>query len=203
MVYMSRQVTDRLTNDLVILGGLIGNEIAELFTSRLCASFGRPIFRFNDVGTMDVTLDTHSVEGFDLQVSRAGTITRDLGAVVIWRNPFTDDWRRAIMCIGFSSYGTADAARWVFEELIPADTKDWIKTFKRYRNVRRSVRRRECCLVLLEFRYGGGSPQVPLGSPKLLYFVNFADPTDSLRQRAFRLRIPTKRRVPSPNNLGG
>jgi hypothetical protein len=37
-VYMSRQVTGALTNDLVILGRLIGNEIAELFTSHLCDS---------------------------------------------------------------------------------------------------------------------------------------------------------------------
>jgi hypothetical protein len=107
---MSRQVTDALTNDLVILGGLIGNEIAENFTSRLCDWFGSPIFHFNDVGTMDVSLDSYRVEGFDLQLNKAGTINRDLGAVVIWRNPFADDWRRAVMCIGFSTYGTADAA---------------------------------------------------------------------------------------------
>jgi hypothetical protein len=181
-VYMSRQVTDDLTNDLVILGGLIGNEIAEKFTSQLCGLFGRTIFRFNDVGTMDVSLDSYSVEGFDLQLDKAGTINRDLGAVVIWRNPFTDDWRRAIMCIGFSSYGTADAARWVFEQLIPSSIGVWVKTFKRYRTARRSVRRRECCLVLLEFQYSGGPLQISLGAPKLRYFGHFADPADSRKK---------------------
>lgn len=177
-VYMSRQVTDALTNDLVILGGLLGNEIAENFTSRLCDWFGRPIFHFNDVGTMDVSLDSYRVEGFDLQLNKAGTINRDLGAVVIWRNPFTDDWRRAVMCIGFSTYGTADAARWVFEQLIPGSIAVWVKTFKRYRHARRAVRRRECCLALLEFQYGGEHLQVPLGSPKLRYFGHFDDPAD-------------------------
>jgi len=186
-VYMSRQVTDTLTNDLVILGGLIGNEIAESFTSRLCNSFGREIFRFNDVGTMDVVLDSFSVQDFDLQLDKAGTITRDLGAVIVWRNPFSDSWRRAVMCIGFSTYGTADAARWVFEELIPASIGVWLKTFKRYRNARRSLRRRECCLALLEFQYSGGSLQIPLGVPKLRYFGHFADPMGSLRERLFRL----------------
>jgi hypothetical protein len=181
-VYMSRQVTDTLTNDLVILGGLKGNEIAETFAAKLCDSFGRPIFRFNDESTMDVSLDSYSVEGYDLQLDKTGTINRDLGAVVIWRNPFTDDWRRAVMCIGFSTYGTADAARWVFEQLIPGSTAVWVKTFKRYRSARRAVRRRECCLALLEFQYGGGHLQVPLGAPKLRYFGHFADPEDSRKK---------------------
>ena len=184
---MSRQVTDALSNDLVILGGLIGNEIAESFTARLCEAFDRPIFHFNDVDTMDVTLDGYTVEGFDLQLNKAGTITRDLGVVIIWRNPFTDDWRRAVMCIGFSTYGTADAAQWVFEELIPGNIGVWVKTFKRYGRARRCVRQRECCLALLEFQYGGGPLQVPLGIPKLRYFGHFTDPTDSLQREALAL----------------
>lgn len=186
-VYMSRQVANPLTNDLVILGGLIGNEIAELFVSHLCDSFGRTIFSFNDVGTMDVTLDNHIVEGYNLHLTSAGSITRDLGAVIIWRNPFSVAWRRAIMCIGFSSYGTADAARWVFRELIPISATDWIKTFGQYSNIRRAVHRKECCLILLEFQYSGSaSSQASVGSPELRYFGHFPDPTGVRRQILFR-----------------
>ena len=182
-VFISRQVTDRLTNDIVILGGLIGNEIAELFTSQLCDSFGREIFGFNDVGTLDVTLDNYVVKDYKLSLNSDGTLSRDLGAVIIWRNPFTPDWRRAIMCIGFSTYGTADAARWVFSELIPTSPQDWIRSFRRYSRIRRAMHRKELCMALLEFQYSSGSLQVPLGSPKLRHFASFPDPSVPRQRR--------------------
>jgi hypothetical protein len=174
-VSMSKQLVDRLENDLVILGGLRGNEVAEAFVEEVNIRRPGAIAFDDDPRAMTISIPGWSVPEYNLDIDADGYIQRDLALVVAWRNPFAGEpWRRGIMCVGFSSYGTAEAARWLFSTVIPSSPRAWFSTSEpSMRRLRRGMRRKELCLAVIEIRYRHTPLPTPLGVPIIRYVTSF------------------------------
>lgn len=180
-VFMSKQATNEpLIEDLVILGGLRGNELAEEFAAELNAR--RPgLIVFDDTpGVMTVGIPGCVIPNYDLAIDADGYARRDLALVVAWRNVRAGYlWRRSFMCVGLSSYGTAEAARWLFGSVIavgsscPSSRRD-----QTMRGFRGGLRRRDCCLAIIEMRYGAGPLPAVLGVPVIRHSVTVELPRD-------------------------
>ena len=164
-----------LTNDLVIFGGLDGNQIAQLFFDSVREAFAPHAheLEFADTPPMTNAIPGLSRRDYDQNLASDSLIPgRDLGLVIVWRNPFTSDWRRGILCIGLTSYGTREAADWFFNEVIPPRSVTiirelWAALPLRFRSpaadagrlsdlrrLRRGLRRRTTCtFAVVEVRY--------------------------------------------------
>ena len=166
-VFMSKQVATRLANHLVILGGLRGNEIAEEFVAQLNARHGG-LIEFDDTpDVMSIAIPGWNAAGYDLAIDTHGYIRRDLALVVVWRNPLAGpEWRRAIMCVGFTSYGTAEAARWVFAQVVPSSARALFSSQDAsMRSFRRGLRQKKCCLAVIEMSYRASPVPSAIGEP--------------------------------------
>jgi hypothetical protein len=84
----------------------------------------------------------------------------DYGLVIFWRNPDQEDsFRRVILCVGGSSYGTGDSVRFVFDNLLLGSVGSTLRMVRTSRRVMRSIlselrHHTNCVFVLLAFEYG-------------------------------------------------
>lgn len=169
----------------VILGGIERNTAALRFVQELVNHFGAGVILWRDEpkqtdtdNTIDVGIPWVSrtkprgfrrralrpIKSYDVIDGYLGPKERppttDYGLVVFWRNPdLPDDFRRTILCVGGSSYGTGDCSRFVFETLLlgSADSGlQLVQTTKRtVKRILAELRRHESCVfLLLSFGYG-------------------------------------------------
>ena len=61
--------------------------------------------------------------------AKSGPPPDDFGLIVAWRSPFTAQRRRAFLCAGFTSYGTAAAAEYLIRDLCHSKCRGHRPTF--------------------------------------------------------------------------
>lgn len=115
---MSVDVRNTLDEDLLIIGGPAKNAIAGQYFSMLPASAHGDRTEFDDVHGI-IAIPSRNGPGFAIDVSMNlddmhFTPTEDWGLVAISRNPFSSNSRRAVFMSGFTSYGTAAVAEYLF-----------------------------------------------------------------------------------------
>ncbi len=110
-VHLSERIVNRLDSDVVLLGGPAKNR----FARRLLEVLVPEGVEFDDnrlraqVGETTIAFETLPID--------EGMPNRDVGFVVVTRSPFADHPRVAVLCCGFTSYGTAAAAEWLFGDV--------------------------------------------------------------------------------------
>lgn len=111
--HLSTAISNTLENDLVILGGPLRNVIA----GRFLASVSKKIPLLFDDEAGAVRLGDYHVSDYEFS-TRDEIPDSDICLIVCWKNPFTESKRRAIMCAGMSSYGTAAGTDYLFRYLL-------------------------------------------------------------------------------------
>lgn len=116
-VQLSGIITQRPDKDLIVLGGPAKNNISKKLIEIFKSKNSEISFEFNDVSPK-IKLDDFTVSEPDLDLNGDGEIDKDYAIVISWKNPFAVKDRRVIMCAGFTSYGTAGGAIWLFEDML-------------------------------------------------------------------------------------
>lgn len=122
-VHFSERIEQpQLDRDLVVLGGPAKNSITKKLLSALMRRYPRAEVEFDDVKGVIGFGGRTVVEGaVDPSV---GELPEDFALVVGMRNPFDPSGSsRALLCCGFTSYGTGAAAELLFERLTMARTR--------------------------------------------------------------------------------
>lgn len=114
-IHLSEQVAGRLGSNIVVLGGPLMNSYAATFIERV--NRVSPELQLS-IDTSSMTLRAGDFEEVAFDLRRTDNVpARDLGVVVIGSSIFEED-SRAILCAGFSTYGTAAAAHYLFGDLL-------------------------------------------------------------------------------------
>jgi hypothetical protein len=117
-VHVSDGLDERLTGDLIVLGGTGGNFVARRMVDYVVAECG-PVLGYDEsdesrntafVGDIEVTFDW-------LEWSASGDDLTDFAVILFWVNPFLGRRRRAIWCSGFTATGTMAACAYIDESL--------------------------------------------------------------------------------------
>jgi len=111
--HLSTAISNTLENDLVILGAPLRNIIAD----RFLGSVSTKVPLLFDDGAGAVRLGEYHVSDYEFS-TREEKPDSDICLIVCWKNPFTDSVRRAILCAGMSSYGTAAGTDYLFRYLL-------------------------------------------------------------------------------------
>lgn len=111
--HMSTAISNTLENDLIILGGPLRNPIA----SRFLASVSTVIPLSFDDRDGSIQLGDFALSDYAFS-TKEDIPDSDICLVVCWRNPFIESKRRAILCAGMSSYGTAAGTDYLFRYLL-------------------------------------------------------------------------------------
>lgn len=119
----SRMMGLELDEDVILLGAPISNDVSGRFLEAL-AKRGFSIEFDSD--SLSARIPGHEVHDFDLERARSklGVPRRDLGLIIVTRNPW-EPRQRAIMCCGFSTYGTGAAATYLFTKLSRKEKGFW------------------------------------------------------------------------------
>jgi hypothetical protein len=98
--------------DLALLGGPVKNKLAAHFLSAFNAA--NPELRIDREIKDDKRILRIGAwsETFTPQLQADGTPANDLALLIVWKNPFAREQRRAVLCAGFTSWGTAAAAEY-------------------------------------------------------------------------------------------
>jgi hypothetical protein len=143
-----------LTSDLVLLGGLQGNEYSEQFAEQVRAKFGARALNYRDERHDErdgnyLAVEDYVESNFDLKASGVGQVEHDLGLIVFWRNVIKSGskWHRGVLCMGFSTYGTAEAARYAFQTLVPTSSFGRFGGDSEVRKVRRAIAKKRNCVI--------------------------------------------------------
>lgn len=117
VTHLSEQISRKLSHDLISVGGPRRNLVTRLLFEQLVSSSGEALVQLDDEA-MCLSVGDYVVDRFDLRVEK-GFPHRDLALVIMAENPFSYDAARAVICCGFTSYGTAAAATFLFGEVLP------------------------------------------------------------------------------------
>jgi predicted RNA-binding Zn-ribbon protein involved in translation (DUF1610 family) len=115
-ISMSKAVHFRPINDLILLGGPAKNEFSSHFIKKLSKEAPDLKLMVDDEKGI-VTVNGKKFQ-FDHHNIQDGIPSKDIGLVVIWKNPFSSLKKRAIYCAGFTSYGTSGCSMWLFEDIL-------------------------------------------------------------------------------------
>jgi hypothetical protein len=121
-VHMSVDIRNRLDSDLVVLGGPLLNDAAADFITAFSARYPESGIVY-DAATQSMTVADFEHTGFDLQ-REDGIPKQDLVLILMGWDLFAKE-TRAILCAGFTTYGTAAAAELLFNDLL---TKSYRRT---------------------------------------------------------------------------
>jgi hypothetical protein len=164
-VQFSERVSDA-PHDLVILGGLDGNDYAIRLVAEMKRVFGDQVFHYNDRGSTDLVVGGLRCTPFDLRITE-GIVRQDLGIVIFWRNFLIEDWRRALLCFGFTTYGTAEAVRFAFDIVTPSGIRSVLRPSAPMRLIRKHLRNKTTCVVCVALATFG-TDQEPEAPPRLI-----------------------------------
>lgn len=117
-ISFSAQIRKRLDQDIVLLGGLAKNQISALFLEKLAKNYPSLDINFND-NTCSLALgNLRILDGVECDSNNLPI--KDIAIVVVSKNLLSSSssFRRAILCAGFTSYGTGASASWLFEDLL-------------------------------------------------------------------------------------
>jgi hypothetical protein len=187
VVHASSHVAHALERDLVLIGGPVKNEISRLFLERLDLAYPDLglLFGPGEDGVVRVAVDGTA---FDVEPP-AGELSCDYGLVVAWVNPFAVERRRAILCAGITSHGTAAAATYLLGPVID----------RRYRRLRSDAARGgrrgarwdwPSFVLLLKLVVGSDGR---FGAVEELAFVPLDPPGDAQLPIAQPMRVPAAR----------
>lgn len=117
-VHLSVDVQNALDEDLLIIGGPAKNAIARQYFNALPASASGDRTVFDDIQGI-IAVPSRNKPGLAINVAMNlddihFVPTEDWGLVVLSRNPFSSNSRRAVFISGFTSYGTAATAGYLF-----------------------------------------------------------------------------------------
>ena len=115
-VHLSTDLS-RLDGDLVSLGGPLNN----IVTRRMLEVVNRkgPVLEFDEEAVNVRIVEGPSPDPIDLRLSDARVPDMDVAVVIAMPNPFSNDTqRRAVMCFGLTTYGTAAAAELMFTDIV-------------------------------------------------------------------------------------
>lgn len=151
-VHFASRVYNTLDGDLLCIGGPRANEVtAEVLDSAVLRRISA--MRFDDVHYC-ARIGDLMVDRYDLDAVN-GVPRRDMGILLMCANPLTTKPRRAVVCCGFTSYGTAGVAKWFFDDVL---TDSWRRPLaKAYGIPRRRIRADQCYVAVLEFRISDGT----------------------------------------------
>lgn len=116
VVHASGHVAHDLERDLVLIGGPVKNEVSRLFLERLNLAYPdlRLVWGRDADGTVRAGIGERAYDVGDA----IGPLGMDYGLIVVWINPFAIQRRRAILCAGITSHGTAAAASYLLGPVI-------------------------------------------------------------------------------------
>jgi hypothetical protein len=151
-VHFASRVDARLGGDVVAIGGPRANRVsAEILASQPVIEVAN--LSFDDVHR-SLRMDGFNVAGYDTD-QKDGVPRRDLGILLICASPFSVRRRRAVLCCGFTSYGTAGAAQWFFSDVLNDSLSH---PLARSCNIpRRRMPAGSCYVAVLEFRISSGT----------------------------------------------
>jgi hypothetical protein len=174
VAHMSVNPRNVLDNDVLLLGGLSGNAEAHRLYDALRDEFGADALYYNDDGTNDLSLAGWHCKDYDLGLRSDHSVERDIGLVVLWASPESpqDARRRAILCLGFSSYGTEAAASFAFAGLLPTSARTLIWDRGPFREVRRECRTIENCVICV-VSASFSAQGVRMGAPQLMAWASY------------------------------
>lgn len=113
-------------DDLIMLGGPLTNAVSRAFLEALSEQH-RTSVEF-DIEGPNVRVPGQSIGSFDLEIQDEvdGVPAKDLCLIVVAPNPW-ETRRRAVLCCGLTTYGTAAAASLLFYRAVPANRDFWKK----------------------------------------------------------------------------
>ncbi|WP_214103964.1 hypothetical protein [Acrocarpospora catenulata] len=121
-IHLSGFIRNRLDRDLVILGGPAKNEAAVAFLEDFLRAHDLRKLSFDDVADTLEIADYHgrefSIKDFDPHIA-GGYPATDYGLIILTDHSGGNDRpHRSILCAGFTTYGTAASAEYLFEDLV-------------------------------------------------------------------------------------
>lgn len=121
-IHLSGFIRNRLDHDLVVLGGPAKNEVSRTLLKDIAVQYNLKKLEFNDIdGSLNI-VDSYNrelrIDNFDTEL-REGAPASDIGLIIaISRRDHPSARRtRCIFCAGFTTYGTAAAAEYMFLDL--------------------------------------------------------------------------------------
>ena len=120
-VYVSAELETSLSGDVVVIGLPGKNEVSGAVVTHLTARYpnlGLTIDESTEGCSMSLAgfADEYSVVP---QTAQPDFPERDLALIVLWVNPIAVRKRRLVLCAGFTAYGTAAAARYLVDDILP------------------------------------------------------------------------------------
>ncbi|TDD34753.1 hypothetical protein E1287_15570 [Actinomadura sp. KC06] len=120
VTHVSERVRGPLDDDLIILGSPVSNRYCADLLDRL--SLVRSLDLELDIPNGDISINRpggsrFEVNGFDIRKGSDGLPRRDLLFIATATNPYNAD-RRAVICAGFTTYGTGAAGEILFTHIL-------------------------------------------------------------------------------------
>ncbi len=126
--HISKNVSQKPENDLILLGGPSKNEYSGQFIKILKSQHPDLQLSLNEnSGRLRLKNKTYTLSNTDLQ---NGLPKKDIALVIVWKNPFSENPRKAIYCAGMTSYGTSGSINWLFNDVLTLNKKTNKKVFK-------------------------------------------------------------------------
>ncbi|MFB4276741.1 hypothetical protein ACBJ59_15720 [Nonomuraea sp. MTCD27] len=154
-IHLSGFIRNRLDRDLVILGGPAKNEAAVAMLDDFLLVHDLQRFSFDDVAdTLEIADHDgrrFEVKDFDPHIADGYPAT-DHGLIIVTYHYGQSGRRyRSILCAGFTTYGTAATADYLFGDLVRLSTRKFVK-----RTGIRCARRSRAFVVIVSARFSRG-----------------------------------------------
>jgi hypothetical protein len=150
-VHFASRLENRLDADLICVGGPRANKVTAAVLKAQAAGI-LPDLRFDDVGYC-LRVGDLTIDGYPLRAAN-GVPTKDIGMLLMCASPFSVRRRHAVVCCGFTSYGTAGTAEWFFGEVLADSWRHPLA--KEYGIPRRGLRFGRSYVAILEFEIADG-----------------------------------------------
>ncbi|MEV0620013.1 hypothetical protein AB0I81_42310 [Nonomuraea sp. NPDC050404] len=153
-IHLSGFIRNRLDRDLVVLGGPAKNEAAAAMLDDFLLAHDLQRFSFDDVAdTLEIAdHDRHfEVKDFDPRITD-GYPANDHGLIIVTYHHGKSGRRyRSILCAGFTTYGTAASAEYLFGDLVRLSARRFAE-----RTGIRSPRRSHAFVIVVSARFSRG-----------------------------------------------
>lgn len=116
-IQMSGQIVHRPDKDLILLGGPAKNKITKKYLENFYEKHPGSTLKFDDINPV-IELKDFKISAPDLDINNDGKVDNDYSIVICSTNPFSVEQHRLILCAGFTTYGTAGGATWLFEDVL-------------------------------------------------------------------------------------